>query len=171
MFGRKPKNKPVQISIHVKEEPIDQIYIRTLQISSDGTKYTVEMEKPIVNGKVGWTLDVTGCIRNSTTGYYAECFRGAPKAIYIDTSNKEYTFSKLTNDQMAEVIRLKIFKVHYGDIIKDILAAIKPWLMVMIIVGVIALAIGGYNAYVISKLPENIHLVMPTATPYPGGLT
>jgi hypothetical protein len=168
MFGKK-KNKNPKILVYVKQEPVDAIYKRYIEHSSDGTKNFVTIE-PETEKKAGWKIDVTGCIRNSTNGLYCEAIRGAQKAIKIDLEHKEYNFSHLTNDQMQEWINLKIFKAHYGQLLKDLLGALKPYLLILAVAVIIGIALSGYNVYTISKLPENIHLVYPTPTPYQGGI-
>jgi hypothetical protein len=167
LFGKK-NNKNPSILVYVKQEPLDTVYRRTIAQSSDGTKNFVIID-PETPNKAGWKIDVTGCIRNSTNGLYCEAIRGAPKAIKIDLENKEYTLSKLTNDQMQEFINFKIFKAHYGQLLKDLLGALKPYIIILAVAVIIGVALSAYNVYTISKLPENIHLIAPT--PIPGVTT
>jgi len=151
--GEKP------IRIFIKQEPYDIVIKRTVEKSSDGLKNLVIIEKQTDN-KAGWTVDVTGCVRSDENGRYVEVIRGALKAIKIDTENKEYNFSKLTSDEMHQIINLKIFKAHYGKLLGDLLSAIKPYLFVAIILTVIAVVITGYNAYQINQVPQQIYNVV-----------
>jgi hypothetical protein len=169
LFNKGSKNKNPPILVYVKQEPIDTVYTRTIEQSSDGTRNFVVID-PETPTKAGWRIDVTGCIRNSTEGLYCEAIRGATKAIQIDIEHREYNLSKLTNDQMQEFINFKIFKAHYGQLLKDLLGALKPYLLIMAVAVIISCILGGYNAYTISKLPENIHLINPTPTPTGPGI-
>jgi len=147
--GEKP------IRVFIKQEPRDIVVKRIVEKSSDGLKNLIIIEKE-TETKAGWRVDVTGCVRSDENGLYVEVIRGAQKAIKIDIENKEYHFSKLTSDEMHQLINLKIFKAHYGKLLGDLLAAIKPYLFVAIIVGIIALAVSGYNAYAINQIPQQI---------------
>jgi hypothetical protein len=135
-----------QITVYIKQEPIDTTVKRHVDVSSDGTKALVVIEKPTAK-KAGWSVDVTGCIRTSTKGMYVEVIRGQTKAIKIDVTNPDYTYSKMTNDEMQQFIDLKIFKAHYGKLMGDLIAALKPWLIIVIVVAVIGCALAGYDAY------------------------
>lgn len=167
MFGDK---KNSQILVYIKQEPIDTIVKKTLKHSTDGTRTFVTMTPPKEGEKSaegGWELDVTGCIRNSIKGPYVEAVYGAPKAIKIDIANKEYTISKWSNDDAKKFFAMNIFKAHFGKVLGDLLAAIKPYLLVAIVIGVVAIAISGYNAYTISKIPHIAVMVTPSPTPPP----
>lgn len=152
-FNKKTQeDKNPDVLVFVKQEPVDVFYKRKIEVSSDGTKNWIVID-PQTEKKAGWKLDVTGCLRPSTNGLYCEAIRGASKAIKFDLENKEYTLSKLTNDEAQQIINLKIFKAHYGQLLKDLLQAIKPILIIFAIVVVISVCISGYNAYVLSKIP------------------
>lgn len=166
MFG-KDKNSDPEILVYIKQDPIDQVVKRRVEVSSDGLKAWVTVERE-TERKAGWKLDVTGCIRPSSNGLYVEAIRGATKAIKIDVENKEYTLSKMTNDEMQEWINQKIFKAHYGKLLGDLLSALKPYLIVLVLVVVIAIAISGYNAWQISKIP--LIAFNSTSTVNPGGV-
>lgn len=163
-ISRKNKNTDPEILVYIKQEPLDKVVKRHIETSSDGLKNWVTIE-PETEKKAGWKVDVTGCIRPSENGLYCEVIRGSLKAIKIDTTNNTFTLSKLTNDEAQEVIKMKIFKAHYGSILKDLLAAIKPILIILAVAVAISCAISGYDAYMISKIPA---IAMPMATPTPG---
>lgn len=161
LFGK--KKKP-QILFRIIEEPYDTAKKLPIVKSSDGLKNEVIIE-PEANGKAGWKCDVTGCLRPNSLGELtATAFRGSPKAIKFDTVNKEATFSKLTSDDQKRFIEMKIFKEHYGNILKDLLAAIKPYLIILAIVVCVAVAISAYDAYALSKIPAIMYPV-PQAGP------
>lgn len=159
----KPTNK--NILVYIKQDPVDEVVKRPIIQSSDGTSTYVVIE-PETEKKAGWKVDITGCVRVSKNGLYVEAIRGATKAIKIDVENKSYTLSKLTNDEQQAFINLKIFKAHYGKLLGDLLSALKPYLIVLAVLVVIAIAVSGYNTYTISKLPT----VFPntTTSTYPG---
>jgi len=163
MFGHNKNTNP-KIIVFIKQEPIDIAVKCPIELSSDGTKAWVTIEEE-TEKKAGWKLDVTGCIRPSKAGLYVEAIRGATKAIKIDVENKEYTFSKLTNDQMQDFVNQKIFKAHYGKLLGDLIAAIKPYLIVLAVVVIISIAVGGYNAWTLSKIPSIGIPIQPTSTP------
>jgi len=151
--GEKP------IRVFIKQEPYDIVIKRIVEKSSDGLKNLVTIEKETDN-KSGWTVDVTGCVRSDLNGRYVEVIRGAQKAIKINTENLEYNFSKLTSDEMHQLINLKIFKAHYGKLLGDLLSAIKPYLLIAVVVGIIAIVVSGYNAYQINQLPQNLPVMV-----------
>jgi hypothetical protein len=154
------KKKGAQILLRIIEEPYDTSKRLSIIKSSDGLKNEVIVE-PTTENKAGWRVDVTGCIRPNSNGELtATAFRGSPKAIKFDTTNSQATLSRLTSDEQQAFINLKIFKAHYGNILKDLLAAIKPYLIVLAIVVCVAVAISGYNAYILSKIPA---IMMPVA--------
>jgi len=147
-----------EIWVYVKQEPIDAVYRRRVIPSSDGLKAYVEVE-PETENRAGWKLDVTGCLRMSHKGLYCEAIRGATRAIFYDLKNKNFTPNALTADEAQRVINMKIFKAHYGNMLKDLLAAIKPYLIILAIVVVLAVALSGYNAYQLSKIPAIMYPV------------
>jgi len=161
MFGRKNES---EILVFIKQDPIDIVVKRPIELSSDGTKAWVTIERE-TEKKAGWKLDVTGCVRPSRAGLYVEAMRGATKAIKIDVENREYTLSKMTNDQMQEWINQKIFRAHYGKLLGDLIAAIKPYLIVLAVVVIISIAVGGYNAWALSKIPSIGIPIQSTSTP------
>lgn len=156
-FNLKKSNN--QILVYIKQEPQDICVKRSVLPSSDGLKAWVIIE-PATELKAGWKLDVTDCIRPSDKGLYVEAIRGAQKAIKIDLANKEYTLSKLTNDEAQQLINLKIFKAHYGNILKDLLNAIKPYLIGLAIVVIVSVVFSGYGVYLTSKIPA-IYVPVP----------
>lgn len=152
MFGKKAKNPNPAILVYIKQEPIDTVVKKHITPSSDGLKNYVVME-PELENKGGWKVDVTGCIRPSSVGLYCEVIRGAGHAIKFDLENKNFTPNHLTADEAHAIIKMKIFKAHYGSMLKDLLNAIKPFLIILAIVVVASVAISGYNAYILSKIP------------------
>lgn len=163
MFGRN-KNANPEILVFIKQEPVDILVKRRIEVSSDGTKNYIIIEKE-TDKKAGWKIDVTGCIRPSRQGLYCEVVRGSQKAIKIDMENKNYNLSKMTNDEMQEFVNQKIFKAHYGKLIGDIVSALKPYLLVLAIAVIIGCALSGYNTYTLSKIPAIAVQIQPTATP------
>ena len=149
-FGKKKLN---QIWVIVKGDPIDRTVKRNVETSSDGLKSYVVLEKPTPD-KVGWKVDVTGCVRMSTSGQYAEVVRGSNRGIKYDLTNSTYNLSKLTNDEQKQFINLQIFKSHYARIIGDLLNALRPYLIGALIVGAIAAGLAGFNAYQINELTK-----------------
>lgn len=162
MFGK--KNTNTEILVFVKQEPLDLVFKKKITPSSDGRKAWVEME-PQTKEKAGWRFDVTGCIRPSRQGLYCEVFRGATKAIKIDPSNENFAASKLTNDEAQGLLNMRIFKAHYGQMLKDLLDAIKPILIVLAVVVAVSVALGAVNLYLITKIPAVAVQVQPTSTP------
>lgn len=162
MFGK--KNPHPEILVYVKTEPIDQVFKKRVTPSSDGLKNMVIMTLP-TKDKAGWEFDVTGAIRTGPQGLYCEVFQGAQKAIYIDTKNHNFQENKLTNDEAQGLLNLKIFKAHYGNMLKDLLDAIKPILIIMAILIVISIAVGAYAAYEVSKIPQIAITVTPAPSP------
>jgi len=158
---KKDLNPNPEIWVYVKQEPIDAVYRRRVIPSSDGLKAFVEIE-PETENRAGWKLDVTGCLRMSFKGLYCEAIRGAKTAIKFDLKNQSFNPNMLTADEAQRLIQMKIFKAHYGSMLKDLLAAIKPYLIILAVVVVIAVAISGYNAYILSKIPA-IMYPMPSA--------
>lgn len=150
LFGKKNLN---QIWVIVKGDPIDKTVKRYVETSSDGLKSYVVLEKP-TQLKVGWKVDVTGCVRMSTSGQYVEVVRGSNRGIKYDLSNSTYNLSKLTNDEQKQFINLQIFKSHYARIIGDLLNALKPWLIGCLIVGAVAAGLAGYSVYQVSELAK-----------------
>lgn len=117
----------------------------------------VTMEKP--NEKLeraGWEFDATGCIRRLKKNYYCEVLRGASHALKIDTSKNEMDFTPFTKDQIESFYKLKIFKSHYAKLLGDLVAALKPYLIVTIIVIIAAIALGAYNAYATNEMSKSI---------------
>lgn len=157
MFGKQKDSRPM-ISVFVKQEPIDAVYKRPVIVSSDGLKAYVEIESES-EGRSGWKLDVTGCVRSSQNGLYVEAIRGATKAIFFDLENKNFTPHHLTADEAQKIINMKIFKAHYGNILKDLLSALKPYLILLAVVVIIAVGISAYNAYELSKIPAIMYPV------------
>jgi len=156
---KKQKENPnPEILIYVKQEPIDAVYRRRVIPSSDGLKALVVIE-PETDDKNGWKVDVTGCLRMSDKGLYCEAIRGATKAIKFDLTNASFKPNMLTMDEAKKLIDLKIFKAHYGSLLKDLLSALKPYLIVLAIAVVAAVAISGYNAYILSKIPAIMYPV------------
>lgn len=154
------RDKRKNILVFVKQEPFDVTLKRKIDLSSDGTKAWVVVE-PETEKKAGWKFDATGCIRLNGQGKpYVEAIRGATKAIKIDLENKEYTLSKLTNDEAQAFINMKIFKSHYGKLLGDLVAALKPWLLVTIIVVIVAVALSAYNAYQIGEVLKASQVVV-----------
>jgi hypothetical protein len=171
VFG-KEKNSNPEILIYIKQEPIDTVLKRRVIPSSDGLKAEVIIE-PETPTRAGWKLDVTDCIRPSKNGLYVEAIRGATKAIKFNLQNPDLTkISKLTSDEQQAFINMKIFKAHYGQLLKDLLSALKPMLIILAVTIIISIVIGGYNAYQISKIPEAISsaatIIKPTPTPSTG---
>lgn len=155
---KKDPNKNPFILVYVKQEPVDAVYKRRVIPSSDGLKATVEMELP-TETRAGWNLDVTGCLRVSEKGLYCEAIRGATRAIYFDLVNKNFKANSLTADESQRLVQMKIFKAHYGSMLKDLLNAIKPYLIILAVVVVISVALSGYNAYQLSKIPAIMYPV------------
>jgi hypothetical protein len=153
----KKKTNP-EIWVYVKQEPIDIVIKCEVKTSSDGLKALVEIE-PETELKAGWSVDVTGCIRTNTRGLYCEVIRGATKAIKFDLQNQNFSPNMLTLDEAQRVINMKIFKAHYGSMLKDLLSALKPYLIVMAIVVTASVAISAYNAYELSKIPAIMYPV------------
>lgn len=168
MFG-KDKNSNPEILVRIKQDPLDETVKRRVQKSSDGLKTYVVMEKPTKEKPAGWNLDVTGCIRPSKQGLTVDCFRGQTRAIKYDVAGNKEELLKFTNNMSKDEIQAfaneKIFKAHYGKMLADLLAAIKPILIILAIVTVIGIAVSGYNAYMISKIPAIAVQVAPTPTP------
>lgn len=159
MVSLRKKSSPA-IWVYVKQEPIDIVLQREVKTSSDGLKALVEIEAE-TELKAGWSVDVTGCIRTNTRGLYCEVIRGATKAIKFDLQNQNFTPNMLSLDEAQRVINMKIFKAHYGSILKDLLSALKPYLIVLAVVVVVSVAISAYNAYELSKIPA-IMFPVPT---------
>ena len=154
-----------QITVHIIQEPIDKDVKRVIDVSSDGTKAAVVIEKQ-TKDKVGWTIDVTGCVRMSKKGMYCEVIRGQNHALkyVLDEKSAGFKTYPMTNDEMQQFIDLKIFKAHYGKLLGDLISALKPWLIIVIVAAVIGCIISGYNSYAISKLPTSLAPIV-TATP------
>ena len=157
-MGLLKKNNSTEIWVYIKQEPIDIVLKREVKTSSDGLKALVEIE-PETELKAGWSVDVTGCIRTNTRGLYVEVIRGATKAIKFDLQNSNFSPNMLTLDEAQRVINMKIFKAHYGSMLKDLLSALKPYLIVMAIVVAASVAISAYNAYELSKIPAIMYPV------------
>jgi hypothetical protein len=162
MFRQK-KNVNPKILVYIKQEPIDTVVERRVEPSSDGLKSWVVIE-PQTEEKAGWKIDVTGCIRPSKRGLYVEAIRGQTRAIKIDVANNLFKDEPLTIDQYQEFINQKVFKAHYGKLLGDLLSAIKPYLIIVAILVLIAVALTGYNTYSISKIPAYVVTVTPTPT-------
>lgn len=172
MFGKKNQSKKSsnpQIRVEVKDNPIDYTVMRTVEKSSDGKAAYVIIE-PETETKAGWKVDITDRVRNSALGPYAVAIRGSNRAVDIKVENPLFKVEPMTNDEYNNFIKMKIFKAHYGQLLGDLLKALKPYMIVLVVVVILAVALSGYNAYTISKLPEQIHLVVPTPTPYLGGI-
>lgn len=155
---KKESNPNPEIWVYIKQEPIDAVFRRRVIPSSDGLKSIVEME-PETETRAGWKIDVTGCLRMSHKGLYCEVIRGAQKAIKFDLENKSFRPNALTSDEAQRLINMKIFKVHYGSMLKDLLNAIKPYLIILAVVVVISVALSGYAVYQISKIPAIMYPV------------
>jgi hypothetical protein len=162
MFGKKSKNQ--KLLIHVKDNPTDYTVTRPIEKSSDGKSAYVIIE-PETENKSGWKVDITDRVRLLNGVPYVEVVRGSTRAVEIKIENSMIKNEPMTSDEYQQLINLKIFKAHYGKLLGDLLSALKPYLIVLVVVVIIAVALSGYNAYAISKLPENIHLVYPTPTP------
>lgn len=157
-LGLLKKSSSTEIWVYIKQEPLDIVLKRPVKTTSDGLKALVEIEAE-TELKAGWTVDVTGCIRTNTRGLYVEVIRGATKAIKFDLQNQNFSPNMLTQDEAQRIINMKIFKAHYGSMLKDLLSALKPYLIILAIVCVAAVAISGYNAYILSKIPAIIYPV------------
>lgn len=165
MHLRKTKNP--KIRVEVKDNPRDYVKYLPIEKSSDG-KTAYAIIEPFTENKAGWKIDITDRVRINESGEpYVVAVRGSNRAVLIQVENSLFKNEPMTSDEYQQVINLKIFKAHYGKLLGDLLTAIKPWLLVAIIVGVIAIAVSGYNAYTLSKIPEQIYNVIPHATPYP----
>jgi hypothetical protein len=161
------RKKAPTITVNVKQEPYDYSVKRKVFFSSDGQRTYVVMEKP-TKTTVGWELDIQGKLRNSTKGFYVDAVRGQKTAMLIDVKNNEVIGSKWNIDQIKEFADMNIFKARYGKMLADLIAAIKPWLIVVIVISIIALAISGYSLYMLTKIPEQIATMLtPTPTPTP----
>lgn len=159
------KNSSPEIEVHVKAEPLDYIVKRRVTPGTDGRKSEVVME-PETKESPGWKFDVTGAIRPTRKGLYCEVFQGAKQAIKIDPVNNNFKPNQLTADEAQGLLNMRIFKAHYGQLLKDLLDAIKPILIILAVLVVIAIALSAYNAYAASKVPEQIvNALKPTPTP------
>ncbi len=169
MFSRN-KNANPQILVRIRQDPVDTVVKRRIKKSSDGLKTYVEMEKQ-TKDKAGWTLDVTGCIRPTQKGLAVDCFYGANHAIRYDVRGNKDEVLKVSNDMSKDEIQhfanMQIFKAHYSKVLSDLISALKPYLIVLTITVVISIAIGGYNAYAISKIPSIGVPLPPSPTPPP----
>lgn len=165
MFKNKNPKK-VFINVHVKDNPRDYVKKCLVERSSDG-KNAYAIIEPATENKAGWKVDITDRVRMCETGSYVEAIRGSNRAVEIRVENQLYKNEPMSNDEYQQLINLKIFKAHYGKLLGDLIAAIKPWLLIVIVVGVIAIAVSGYNAYTLSKMPEQIHALIPVVTPVP----
>ena len=163
MFG-KPINK---IKVKVIRDPQNLVVVRPVEVSSDGRKAVVIMEKP-TDKRAGWQLDVTDCVRIDSDGKpYVETFQGSSKAIRYTTANNLVNITYLTNDEILQFAKMSIFKNHYGNLIEDIIKPLKLFFIVTMILVVVSIAISGYNAYAMSKLPETFVQIAATPTPTP----
>ena len=162
LFGRIRTTKPNKpILVYILQEPIDTVIERTVITSSDGLKAEVIVEKE-TDTDPGWKFDVTGCLRLGKHGLYCQVIRGAQKAIKYDLENNTLTLSKLTNNELQKIINMKIFKAHYGQLLKDLLSALKPILIGLAIACIASAVCSGVGIYMLSKIPA-------IAIPIPGG--
>ena len=164
MFG---KSKTPTVTVQVKQDPIDYTVKRKVQFSSDGKKTFVTMEKPTKQNPAGWELNIGGKIRQNEKGFYVEAIRGQKEALQLDIPQSKFIGHEWTTDEITNFANMNIFKARYGKLLGDLIAAIKPYLIVLAVVTIIAIAVSGYNAYVLSKIPQQVYEIIPKITPAP----
>jgi hypothetical protein len=163
MFG---SNKNPTVRVYIKQDPKDTIVKRKLQYSSDGQKAFVIIDPPM-KSRAGWTLDVTGCVRNSVRGFYVEAIRGQQRALRLNIPENRFEDHAWTTDEIKQFAEMNVFKARYGKLLGDLINAIKPYLLILAVLVAISLAIGGYNAYTASQLPQKVYDLIPKVTPFP----
>lgn len=156
MFGHKTQT----INVHVKSDLKDYV-VTNKPLILDGTRFFVRMRES-TEKTAEWKVEATGCIRTNRFGPYIEVFEGEPKAIKFDMATRNVTFPTLTENEKQEILNLKIFKAHYGKLLGDLLQAIKPYIFVMIGIGIGAIVCAGlsaYFAYQANNMVQNYYLV------------
>jgi hypothetical protein len=162
MFNKKPTPGSFKVKINVIAEPFDYTIERTAEPSSDGKQINV-IVTPETPNKAAWKLDIKDAVRKNQLGYYATAIQGQPRALTVPINQAEesYKLHPMTKDELQSFINQKIFKIHYGDILKDLLAAIKPFLFIGMGLSGLA-AIGAiYGAYLVHQAVNAAPVVVP----------
>ena len=136
------KNK--EIKVIVKASPQDYTTRCRPTIKGQSTYITLERETDLTPG---WEVDITDCVRFMDGIPYVEVLQGASRAVKVDVARLEYNPNQLTDSERDKLIKLKIIRMHYGNILKELFGQIKPWLAVAIGVAAIACVLAGVSAY------------------------
>jgi hypothetical protein len=161
------KPKQPKITVHVKSSLQDYKVKREVQVSSDGQRYYVTMTPP-TSAKGGWELNIKDRVRKDKKGFYCEAIEGQKEALKLDIPNNELRGKEWTTDDVKEFANLQIFKAHYSKLLGDLIAAVKPFLFVIIGLTIVAVIVSGVSIYMATKIPEQIITILqPPPTPTP----
>jgi len=141
-----------KIRVVIRQAPKDEERFIEPATTSDGIQQFI-MEKA-GKDKAGWVFTAPdGSIRIDSKGRpYAEVYRGATQAIVYNYTDKTLEQPRWNKDESKRFITAEALIRRYAKQAQE-LSSLKTWLMITMIIVIVCVAIAGYNAYQISKIP------------------